>query len=88
MAESARSRGVPAGNALLLAAGLADLALDRLGAVLERGRAVLGRADLGALADDGHGELRSRGRVVLDRFAAPPAYLELIARHVTARDDG
>ncbi|MGK4584944.1 polyprenyl synthetase [Kitasatospora sp. HPMI-4] len=79
-------RGV-LGEAVLLAAGLADVLVDGLGGVVARGRAVLGRSDVAELADQGHREVLARGRVVLGRFAVEPAYLEIVARHVGARGD-
>jgi hypothetical protein len=75
------------GEAVLLAAGLADVVADGLGSIVARGRAVLGRSDVAELADQGHQEVRARGQVVLDRFAVAPAYLEVVARHVAARGD-
>lgn len=75
-------------EAVLLAAGAADLAADRVGGVLARGRALLGRADTAQLAEDGRDELRARGRLVLDRFAVPPPYLEVVARNRAAAHAG
>jgi hypothetical protein len=79
------------GDAILLAAGLADAVADGLGEVMARGREVLDRSDVAELADQGHQEIRARGQLVLDRFALAPAYLEVVARHVVergGRDDG
>ncbi|MFJ2022004.1 MULTISPECIES: hypothetical protein [Streptomyces] len=75
------------GEAMLLAAGVADVAVSGLGQVLAQGRALLGGGDVVGLAGEGHREIRARGKVVLDRFALEPAYLETLARHVAARGD-
>jgi hypothetical protein len=38
------------------------------------------------LAADAEHDLLARGRLVLDRYAAvPPAHLEILARHASAR---
>ncbi|MFE9425655.1 polyprenyl synthetase [Kitasatospora sp. NPDC006697] len=73
------------GEAVLLAAGVAGAVAEGVGEVLAKGRAVLGRSDVGELAGQGHQEIRARGQVLLDRFAVPPAYLEVVARQVVAR---
>ncbi|MEV0173912.1 polyprenyl synthetase [Streptomyces sp. NPDC050803] len=72
-------------RALLLAAGLADLAVSSLGSVVGGLRGLLRRSDAAELAADTEDELRARGRLVLDRYAAPPAHLEVLARHALAR---
>ncbi|MET9508541.1 polyprenyl synthetase [Streptomyces flavidovirens] len=79
------------GRAVLLAAGLADLAVGALGSALGAARELLRRSDAAELASETERDLMARGRLVLDRYAvAPPAHLELLARHVVARraDDG
>ncbi|MFF8610456.1 hypothetical protein ACF06X_31595 [Streptomyces sp. NPDC015346] len=83
-------RGLRESDAVLLAAGAADWALDGLAGAARGLRGLLGRADRGALAEDGRQELRARGRLALDRLsldrlAPAPAYLEVLARHVAAR---
>jgi hypothetical protein len=74
------------GQALLLAAGLADLAVSTVGSVLGTVRGLLRRSDAAELAADAENELAMRGRLVLDRYAAvPPAHLEILARRALAR---
>jgi hypothetical protein len=70
-------------DAVLLAAGVADLAVSGAKSVLDRARGFLARADKVDLAEDGRDELKARGRLALDRLSvASPAYLEVLARHV------
>jgi hypothetical protein len=72
-------------DAVLLAAGVADLAVSGAKSVLDRARELLGRGDKAELAEDGLDELKARGRLVLDRRSVTsPAYLEVLARHVEA----
>ncbi|MFD6879054.1 MULTISPECIES: polyprenyl synthetase [unclassified Streptomyces] len=85
----ARDAG-PEGRAVLLVAGLADLAVttagSALGAVMGTVGGLLRRSDAAELAAEAEHDLMARGRLVLDRYAAvPPAHLELLARHVLAR---
>ncbi|MDH6695849.1 putative membrane protein [Streptomyces sp. MAA16] len=71
---------------MLLAAGLADLAVDTAGSALGTARALLRRSDATELASQASDELTARGRLFLDRYATvPPAHLEILARHVLAR---
>lgn len=80
-------------RAVLLAAGLAELAVSTVGSVVGstlgavRGlRGLLRRSDAVELAADAEHELAARGRLVLDRYTAlPPARLETLARHTLAR---
>ncbi|KOG33264.1 hypothetical protein [Streptomyces resistomycificus] len=73
-------------QAVLLVAGLADLAVSTLGAALGTVRGLLRRSDTAELAAEAENELLARGRLVLDRYAtAPPAHLEILARHALAR---
>ncbi|UKY48525.1 polyprenyl synthetase [Streptomyces inhibens] len=79
------------GQAMLLAAGLADLAVSTLGSAFGAVRGLLRRSDAAELAAEAEQDLVARGRLVLDRYAsAPPAHLEVLAQHVLARraDDG
>ncbi|MGW3562593.1 polyprenyl synthetase [Streptomyces sp. NPDC000941] len=89
--ETGRAGGLD-GKAVLLAAGLADLAVSTLGAALGTVRGLLRRSDAAELAAEAGDDLMARGRLVLDRYAAvPPAHLEILARHALARktaDDG
>ncbi|MFF1298056.1 MULTISPECIES: polyprenyl synthetase [unclassified Streptomyces] len=83
--EAERGAGLD-GQALLLAAGLADLAVSTVGSVLGTVRGLLRRSDAAELAADTENELAARGRLVLDRYAAvPPAHLEILARRALAR---
>ncbi|MFF7178139.1 polyprenyl synthetase [Streptomyces sp. NPDC008121] len=73
-------------QAVLLAAGLADLAVSTLGTALGTVRGLLRRSDAAELAAEAEHDLVARGRLVLDRYAsAPPAHLEVLARHALAR---
>ncbi|MFJ3530051.1 polyprenyl synthetase [Streptomyces sp. NPDC090132] len=81
--------GGPDGQAVLLAAGLADLAVSTLGTALGTVRGLLRRSDGSELAADAERELTARGRLVLDRYAAaPPAHLEILARRALDRQAG
>ncbi|AZP15971.1 polyprenyl synthetase [Streptomyces aquilus] len=80
-------------QALLLVAGLADLAVstlgsavDTLGSAMGTVRSLLRRSDAAELAAQAEQDLTARGRLVLDRYAAvPPAHLEILARQALAR---
>ena len=73
-------------QAVLLVAGLADLAVSTLGSALGTVRGLLRRSDTVDLAAQAEQDLRARGRIALDRYAAvPPAHLEILARHALAR---
>ncbi|MFC9925702.1 polyprenyl synthetase [Streptomyces sp. NPDC127190] len=73
-------------QALLLAAGMADLAVSTLGSALTTVRGLLRRSDASELAAQAEQDLVARGRLVLDRYASvPPAHLEILARHALAR---
>ncbi|MDQ0596437.1 hypothetical protein QF037_000782 [Streptomyces canus] len=86
MTQGAGRRAGLDGQALLLAAGLADLAVSTVGSVLGTARGLLRRSDAAELAADAENELATRGRLVLDRYAAvPPAHLEILARRALAR---
>ncbi|WP_369230771.1 polyprenyl synthetase [Streptomyces sp. R21] len=86
MTQDAGQRGGPDDRAVLLVAGLADLAVSTLGSALGAVRGLLRRSDTADLAAEARHDLAARGRLALDRYAAvPPAHLELLARHVQAR---
>ncbi|MFI6470307.1 polyprenyl synthetase [Streptomyces sp. NPDC050516] len=86
MAREAGRRGGLDEQAVLLAAGLADLAVSTLGSALGTVRGLLRRSDAAELAAQAEHDLMARGRLVVDRFAAvPPAHLEILARHALAR---
>ncbi|WP_369394720.1 polyprenyl synthetase [Streptomyces sp. CG1] len=73
-------------QAVLLVAGLADLAVSTLGSAVGAVRGLLRRSDAAELAAQAEHDLAARGRLVLDRYAAvPPARLEVLARHALAR---
>ncbi|MFC8225054.1 polyprenyl synthetase [Streptomyces sp. NPDC057287] len=83
--DAGRGAG-PEGQAVLLVAGLADLAVSTVGSVLGTVRGLLRRSDGVELVADAEHDLRARGRLVLDRYAAtPPAHLEILAREALAR---
>ncbi|MFI9828683.1 polyprenyl synthetase [Streptomyces sp. NPDC051913] len=83
--EAGRREGLDA-QALLLAAGLADLAVSTLGSAVGTVRGLLRRSDATELAAQAEQDLVARGRLALDRYAAvPPAHLEILARHALAR---
>ncbi|MFE9450053.1 polyprenyl synthetase [Streptomyces sp. NPDC006739] len=86
MTDASRRSGGPDEQAVLLAAGLADLAVSTLGSALGAVRGLLRRSDTVDLARDASRELQARGRLVLDRYAnVPPAHLEVLAQHKLAR---
>ncbi|SNX56518.1 hypothetical protein SAMN06272735_0970 [Streptomyces sp. TLI_55] len=73
-------------QALLLVAGLADLAVSTLGSAVGTVRSLLRRSDAAELAAQAEQDLAARGRLVLDRYAVvPPAHLEILARQALAR---
>jgi hypothetical protein len=76
-------------QAVLLVAGLADLAVSTMGSAVGMVRGLLRRSDAAELAADAERDLVARGRLVVDRYAAvPPAHLEVLARHALARRAG
>ncbi|MEI7032103.1 polyprenyl synthetase [Streptomyces pratensis] len=86
MTRDIREAQSPQERAVLLAAGLADLAVGTLGSAFGALSGLLRRSDGAALAAEAERDLAARGRLVLDRYAAaPPAHLEVLARHVQAR---
>ncbi|MEV5355643.1 polyprenyl synthetase [Streptomyces sp. NPDC093516] len=89
MTRGAERPGHPEQHAVLLVAGLAGLAVSTVGSVLGTVRGLLRRSDTAALAAEAEQDLIARGRLVLDQYAtAPPAHLEVLARHVMARQAG
>lgn len=78
------SRGLDE-RAVLLVAGLADLAVTTIGSAVGTLQGLLRRSDGPDLARDAQHDLMARGRVALDRRAAPPAHLEVLAQHVLTR---
>jgi hypothetical protein len=73
-------------EAVLTAAGVADLAFDALRRVLTPLGDLVQRSDLGELTHDGHADLRRRGRLALDRRLprSEPPVLEGLARRAAA----
>ncbi|SOE06733.1 hypothetical protein SAMN06272765_7588 [Streptomyces sp. Ag109_G2-15] len=83
--ETGRRRGLDE-QAVLLVAGLADLAVSTLDSAVGTVRGLLRRSDATELAAQAEQDLMARGRLALDRYAAvPPAHLEILARHALAR---
>ncbi|MER7519213.1 polyprenyl synthetase [Streptomyces sp. NPDC126499] len=83
-----QDNGHPSGQdrAVLLVAGLADLAVSTLGSALGTVRGLLRRSDTAQLVEEAERDLVARGRLALDRRTAPPpAHLEVLARHVLDR---
>ncbi|MFJ4205727.1 polyprenyl synthetase [Streptomyces sviceus] len=73
-------------QAVLLVAGVADLAVSTLGSALGAVRGLLRRSDVAELAADAEQDLMARGRIALDRYATvPPAHLEILAQHALSR---
>ncbi|MEU7631102.1 hypothetical protein AB0C34_14115 [Nocardia sp. NPDC049220] len=86
MSQRSFQSGSRGENALLLAAGLADVALGRVGPVVGRVWGLLRRSDVVGLAGDAETDLKARGRLALDRYATvPPAHLEILAQRVVAQ---
>ena len=73
-------------QAVLLVAGLADVAVSTMGSALGAVRGLLRRTDTAEIAAEAQQDLMARGRLALDRYAAvPPPHLEILARHAQAR---
>ncbi|MGW1934390.1 polyprenyl synthetase [Streptomyces sp. NPDC001919] len=86
MTRDSGHRGSSGEQAVLLAAGLADIAAGALGSALGAVRGLARRSDAAELVAEAERDLTARGRLVLDRYAsAPPAHLEVLARHALAR---
>lgn len=86
MSQKSNQSGSLSEEAVLLAAGLADLALSRVGPVVDRALGFLRRSDLLGMVGDAESDLKARGRLALDRNPpVPPAHLEILARQVAAR---
>ncbi|MGW8066296.1 polyprenyl synthetase [Streptomyces ziwulingensis] len=83
--STGRGQG-PDGQALLVVAGLADLAVSTLGTAAGAVRGLLRRSDTADLVREAEQDLQARGRLALDRCTnVPPAHLEVLARHALAR---
>ncbi|WP_369147703.1 polyprenyl synthetase [Streptomyces sp. R44] len=89
MTRETGSRGGLDERAVLVAAGLADLAVSTLGSGLGLVRGLLRRSDAAEVAAEAERDLEARGRLALDRYLSPPpAHLEVLARNVLARRAG
>ncbi|WP_067813309.1 polyprenyl synthetase [Nocardia inohanensis] len=89
MSQGSNHSGSRGEDAVLLAAGLADLAFSRLVPVVDKAFGLLRRSDLLGMAADAERDLKARGRLALGRNApVPPAHLELLAKQVLARRAG
>ncbi|MFC8981096.1 polyprenyl synthetase [Streptomyces sp. NPDC057411] len=76
------------GKLLLVAAGLAELAVSTAGSTVGTLRHVLCRSDGPELIRSAQQDLMARGRVLLNRVTpAAPAHLEILAGHLVARQD-
>ncbi|MFI2205983.1 polyprenyl synthetase [Streptomyces sp. NPDC020192] len=71
-------------QAVLLVAGLADLAVSAVSSAAGTVQHLLRRSDGPELARDAQQDLMARGRIALDRLAAPPAHLEVLAQSAVA----
>ncbi|MER0443788.1 polyprenyl synthetase [Streptomyces sp. Edi4] len=86
MRQEPKGRGGLDGRAVLLAAGLADLAVTTVATALGTVRGLLRRSDAGELATEAEHDLMARGRLALARYSdVPPPHLEILAQHVLAR---
>jgi hypothetical protein len=86
MTQGEGRRGGLDEQAVLLVAGMADLAVSTLGSALTTVHGLLRRSDATELAAQAEHDLVARGRLALDRYASvPPAHLEILARHSLAR---
>ncbi|MFE9018001.1 polyprenyl synthetase [Streptomyces sp. NPDC007808] len=73
-------------QAVLLAAGVADLAVTTVSSALGSLQGLMRRSDGAEIVADAQQDLMSRGRIALDRCAAGPvAHLEVLAQHAKAR---
>ncbi|MEU2289135.1 polyprenyl synthetase [Streptomyces sp. NPDC013178] len=89
MTRGAEHPGNGEQHVVLLVAGLADVAMSTVGSAFATMRGLLRRSDMAELAAEAEQDLIARGRLVLDQYAAaPPAHLEVLARHVVARQAG
>ncbi|CAL9670989.1 MULTISPECIES: polyprenyl synthetase [Streptomyces] len=86
MTGSTRRQPDGGDRAVLLVAGLAELAVSTIGSAVGGLRGLLGRSDTADLVREAEADLQARGRLALDRCAhVPPAHLEVLAQHVKAR---
>ncbi|MFG2720166.1 polyprenyl synthetase [Streptomyces sp. NPDC048416] len=89
MTQQPGRRGGLDQQAVLLAAGLADLAVSTAITALGTVRGLLRRSDAADLATEAEHDLMARGRLFLDRYTdVPPPHLEVLAQHVLARRAG
>ncbi|GAA3310377.1 hypothetical protein GCM10020295_77340 [Streptomyces cinereospinus] len=72
MTRDVGTSGSPDERAVLLVAGLAELAVSTLGSALGTVRGLLRRSDAAELAAQAEHDLVARGRLVLDRYGTVP----------------
>ncbi|MBD9722496.1 polyprenyl synthetase [Streptomyces caniscabiei] len=73
-------------QAVLLVAGVADLAVTTVSSALGTLQGLMRRSDGAEIVTDAQQDLMARGRIALDRCAAAPAaHLEVLAQHAKAR---
>lgn len=73
-------------QAVLVVAGLADLAVSTLGSAVGAVRGLLRRSDTADLVREAEQDLQARGRLALERCTnVPPAHLEVLAQRVRVR---
>ncbi|MBZ6084861.1 hypothetical protein [Streptomyces olivaceus] len=85
MTQPSRQEGGLDEQAVLLVAGLADLAFSTIGSATSALKGLVRRSDAADLARDAEQDLMARGRLTLDRYSAQPAHLEVLAQHVVTR---
>ncbi|MFD7459227.1 MULTISPECIES: polyprenyl synthetase [unclassified Streptomyces] len=85
MTPTQGSRGLDE-QAVLLVAGLADLAVSTISSAVGTLQGLVRRSDGPDIARDAQQDLMARGRIALDRSAAAPAaHLEVLAQHARVR---
>lgn len=76
------------GQALYLAAGVADTVLERAEAAARAMRGLAARSDLADLVEDGLSSLTARGRIAVRRVSqTPETNMEHLARRAAAHAD-
>jgi hypothetical protein len=76
-------------QAILLAAGLAELALDNAVSAAKSVFSIMRRRDLREMVTEGHDDLVTRGELALNRHVQTPVpHMELLARHAVAQHRG
>jgi hypothetical protein len=76
-------------QAILLAAGVAELALDNAVSAVKGSFRVMRRRDLRELVTESHQDLVARGELALNRHVQTPVpHMELLARYAVAQHRG